>query len=256
MRKIIPLMLAVALILSMNAHSVVLATEGDVYDSASVKAGFVPAEEGGQVISVDIKWSGMEFTYNEGSEPIWDAEKHQYSDKIDAAWSESNAYISITNHSNVILQSRFKYVQNDGFEAMNLKFADGEPYIGSAYTGEETGEACSVVIRVIPTGTLPNNTAAGTDVGEIEVRLFSVDNPMEPLSAIYGLYDTVLINDGSTSMARGDLYYTSATIKTQVENSCTELVSVLNGTDPDYVKNDALNELITTYYNNLYLMQK
>lgn len=256
MRKLIPLMLAIALLLSMNVHPVVQATENSsVNESAQVKGTYVPGEKGGQIISVDVAWEGMNFTYNDASEKIWDADKHQYSAETKAAWSESNAYISITNHSNVMLSSALTYAAKDTkYATMGLAFADDKPYVGSAETSEDAGSACCVVIRVIPTGSLPSDTPAGAVVGEIQLTMTPTENYSTVMTALKG-YENVAVKTGETTLDAGVRYFSSQTVKDQVRTAYNSALDVVSDAEFAYEKNEVINQVITAFYNNLYLVQ-
>lgn len=256
MRKIIPLMLAVVLLMGMSFHSAATqTTETQVAGTTNVKANYVPGEEGGQVISVDIAWEGMEFTYNGASNPLWDATNHQYKPGTDAGWAESNASISIKNHSNVILRAGIAYSQKTGYEDMDLQFTDVAPYVGSAQTSDGAGTACEVIIRTIPMGELPKETAEDSEVGEIRVTVTPVTNHTVVLDAIGTLSDIVPVKTDSTTLSRGELYFASADVQKQVTDLHGKATTAIAGTS-EPAKNLALNALITAYYNNLYLMQE
>ena len=62
MRKIIPLILAVTLLLGMVICST--AAQATEVGSTNVTAEYMPGAQGGQIISVEIAWEGMDFTYN------------------------------------------------------------------------------------------------------------------------------------------------------------------------------------------------
>lgn len=255
MRKIIPLILTVALLMSMSFHTVATqTTETQVAGTTNVKANYVPGEEGGQVISVEIAWEGMEFTYNGASNPQWDAENHQYIPGTDAAWAESNASISITNHSNVILQAGIAYSQGTGYEGMDLQFTDIAPYIGSAETSDSAGEECEVIIRTIPMGVLPKE-AKNSDVGEIKVTVTPVTNHELVLDMIGTMSEIVPVKTDGITLSRGDLYFAGTDVQEQVTELHGKAATAIAGTSVP-AKNLALNALIMAYYNNLNLMQE
>ena len=101
MRRIIPFVLVAALLLSLSLSSA--AAETTEVGKTAVKAVYVDAPETPQIISVDIVWGGMEFTY-QGSDSVWDPKTHSYQNS-GAGWAKSDAHISLTNHSNVLLKA-------------------------------------------------------------------------------------------------------------------------------------------------------
>lgn len=252
MRKIIPLMLIAAMLLSMSLSAA--ATQSTEAGTTSVKAGYVAGEEGGQIISVDIEWEGMEFTYNGASAAVWDPEKHEYTGGSEAGWAESNASISITNHSNVIIHAGITYSSNSGYEDMDMKFTDEYPYIGSAETSEKTGTECEVIIQAIPDGELAPDTKTGTEVGQIKVTVAPVDSQSTVLVSMEGSYSDISVK--SATLPRGELYFETEADKTQVDNYYKAAVAEAGKQDATAAqKNLALNQFLTAFYNKLHLMQ-
>ncbi len=55
-----------------------------------------------EVISADIEWGAMEFTYSVGGNKVWNAQTHQYTvTDATSGWSENGNTVKVTNHSNV-----------------------------------------------------------------------------------------------------------------------------------------------------------
>ena len=115
MKKILSLILAVSLLagigIAVRASSI---TEDTPEATQSVQAVYQTEGETPAVIRVDIAWTGMSFTYNGPSQPQWDAENHKYVSS-EGYWSPSNAAITITNHSNAIIQADIGYRALDAF---------------------------------------------------------------------------------------------------------------------------------------------
>ena len=252
MRRIIPLMLIAAMLLSMGLNA--SATQATEAGSTNVTAGYVAGEEGGQIISVELEWEGMEFTYNGESKPVWDPENHQYVGGSEAGWAESNASISVTNHSNVILQAGINYSSESGYEDMELAFTDVNPFVGSAETSDGAGAECEIIIRAIPMGSLAPNTKTGTKVGEIKVTVVPVDDPKEVLASLADLYGEVPVK--SANVLRGEAYFeTDADKQLAADTFDKANTAISNENSSDAEKNLALNAFLTAYYNELYLMQ-
>ena len=251
MRKTISLMLAVAMLLSMGLSAA--AAEPVASKSGTVLASYVPGEQDTQIISVDINWKYMEFTYHDASEEVWDPVNHTYGEAKEAAWEHSKAYISITNHSNAILQASIVYSPKDNkYKDMTLLFTNDQPYIGSAYTAVDAGKACNVTIRAIPDGKLDSDVSAGTEVGEIRVSVETVDNYATIMEKI-GMYVDYRAKDAEHS--RGDICYATQADYEKVESCYENADKVISESENAYEKNAALNDLITAYYNNLYFIQ-
>ncbi len=253
MRRIIPLILVVAALLSMGLSSA--SAQTTEAGSTSVTAEYVAGAQGGQVISVNIRWEGMDFTYNGASAPVWDAEKHQYTPASDAGWEKSDAYISITNHSNVILKAEITCSIDSAYNDMGLLFTDVNPFVGSAETRDEgEGEECEVIIRAIPTGKLAPDTPADTKVGEIRVTVMPEDNQNNVLGTVQSAYNAIPVKSGELS--RQDICFASDAARTNV-GACLQTASDTINSDAFSTaeKNLALNELLSTFYSELHFNQ-
>ena len=68
--------------------------------------------ESSDIVSVDISWGAMEFTYNKGN---WDPQKHEYTNGTEKnAWTANGNTITVTNHSNVGVTASFGFAKADG----------------------------------------------------------------------------------------------------------------------------------------------
>lgn len=87
----------------------------------------VPVDK--EIISVDIAWGEMSFTYTDGD---WNVEKHTYDNAGWYADSENGNMISVKNNGNSSVSSKFRYTQinteiQGGFATDNGAVADGTP---------------------------------------------------------------------------------------------------------------------------------
>lgn len=93
-----------------------------------------------EVISVDISWDSMEFTYIAPGKGTWNPETHDYENATEGSWaatSGADPKITVTNHSNVDVSTSFAFQSS----------VDG-------LTGSFTKD------------TIRRNTADGTDVND------------------------------------------------------------------------------------------
>ena len=168
MKKLISLILALALVMSMSA--VVFAEDqtnvgvGDY--TADVTGTYVAGTTGGTIFSVDIAWAGMSFTYHAEQQPVWNVETHTYSEVVAAYW-EGEGTITVTNHSNAKISATPTYTKNTGFESANMSFSTSKLNLASA---ADTNAAVVGTITVTPSGSLPANTE-DTTIGTITVTI-------------------------------------------------------------------------------------
>jgi hypothetical protein len=64
--------------------------------------------EGQKIVSVDVKWGSMEFTYDKGT---WDPATHVYTNPT---WTPSGNTITVTNHSNAKIAANFAFAKANG----------------------------------------------------------------------------------------------------------------------------------------------
>ena len=90
----------------------------DITVSGTFESGFV-AEE---IISVDLSWGSMSFTYHDTDEGEWDEEHHVYEGANAAYWDcEDDANkIAITNHSNTAVEAQLSFTKVEGSNIVGL----------------------------------------------------------------------------------------------------------------------------------------
>ena len=76
MKKILFLVLALALVMSLGIPAFAAEINGD--NSKDVTANYQAGEASQKVYLVDIVWGSLEFTYTDASEGTWDPETHTY----------------------------------------------------------------------------------------------------------------------------------------------------------------------------------
>lgn len=252
MKKTIPLMLAVILLLSM---SVPARAAAPVSDDCDVVASYVEKTAETPVISVTIEWEGMAFTYEAASDPVWNAETHQYEEQK-GGWKEGVGTITITNDSDMILKAGLAYTKEDKFGDVDMKFTHNAPYIGSAFNkAEGGGDACSVQILAVPVGDLTKPDTQEATIGNIKVTVESGAEWTAVADDIEGEYRSVMI-PGDTAVDRGAAYFESKTVQNAVQGAYEDLMDLVDGgTIEGPELNAKLNALITAYYNAIKIGQ-
>lgn len=175
MKKVFSLILALTLVLSMGTTAFAAENEDQTgvgtgsYD-ASVYGVYVPADPAETVYSVDIAWSGLNFTYNEEVKD-WNPTTHKYDTKTEAGWAKSNAKIKVTNHSNTAITATPKWNAETDYKSVTMGFAYSKGTdalkVDSAETSNKAEEG---TITVTPGGTLASGVK-DTKIGTITVTI-------------------------------------------------------------------------------------
>lgn len=168
MKKFITATLALALALSMSVSAFAATnTGGDT--TIDVKAKYAGSQTTAEVVSVDISWGAMQFTYSESGSRTWNPNNHSYTTSTEAGWSASGNTVTVTNHSNVNVAVGFDY------EADTVTTAAGSFDIASkALTAGAEGkyaEADSVTAALTLTGTVPSTQTEFAKVGTVTVNI-------------------------------------------------------------------------------------
>ena len=71
----------------------------------TVNGSFVPGTAADEIISVDVAWEAMDFTYTGASQGTWNPVTHAYEGAIEGGWSDNTPAITVTNHSNVAVNA-------------------------------------------------------------------------------------------------------------------------------------------------------
>ena len=212
MKKLLSLILALALVMSMGITA--FAAEGDQDGvqtgsySADVTGSVTTGGNGEAVYSVDIKWSGLSFTYNGGSK-VWDAENQKYNiTSTDAeGWEESNGKITVTNHSNAAITATPTWNADDDYKDVTMAFAysNGTDTLELA-SAETNNAAVEGTITVTPGGTLAS-TANGNAIGQITIKIESTATVVTTATALIDALATsgsVVLNGDIKKHSSGD----------------------------------------------------
>lgn len=169
-----------ALMLMMGATTTAFAEE--IKDNGGkqdipVKAKYDSGVSETPVVSVDVKWDAMEFTYSVGGSRTWNAEDHTYTDNTSSTWTAVNNTVTVTNHSNVGVKVKTAYTSMDAYKGVTGTFTydktagtDGYIALTRGIAGEKES-ADSVTATLTLSGTLSKDVTTSTKVGTITVLI-------------------------------------------------------------------------------------
>lgn len=160
---ILALVLTVALCASFAVSAEKLTAVGTTA-TQDVSLKYDPVSEA-TVYSVDVVWEGLEFSYDAGAKS-WNAANHSYTTTKNADWVNSDATVTVTNHSNAAV-------------AVNVTYA---PVAGAAVdvtiTGADAGSN-----DLVKTFTLDAGEEGEFDSADKEVVTIAADESDVPTAA-------------------------------------------------------------------------
>lgn len=128
MKKILTGIFALTLVASMNFQTFAVTNDGTAGTEIEVNGTFTAAADPSIVVSADVTWDELSFTYQDGAKH-WDAEKHiDVADE--GAWETTKKNITVTNHSNTSIKASFEFAAD--VDGLNGSFDKTEFDIASA----------------------------------------------------------------------------------------------------------------------------
>ena len=73
---------------------------------------YTPGAAADEIISVDIAWDAMDFTYTGASQGTWNPVTDAYEGATEGGWSNNTPAITVTNHSNVAVNATLSFTAN------------------------------------------------------------------------------------------------------------------------------------------------
>ena len=170
MKKILSLVLALALVMSLGIPAFAAEINGD--NSKDVTANYQAGEASQKVYLVDIVWGSLEFTYTDASEGTWDPETHTYTGTKAAEWScaEGANKVSVTNHSNA--EVTVEIANSNVLEGVTMTWDKATLTLPTADNGENgaAGTPTTDSALLIVTGTI-TDTGAKQTLGTVTITL-------------------------------------------------------------------------------------
>jgi len=173
MKKLITIMLAVALVLSFAVTAyAATATINTADGSASqdVMAQYVSDITTVSLYSVDVEWGALEFTYEESATKTWNPETHQYDVSNEASeWTANGNTVKVTNHSDNKVTATPSFKAETGFNVTGI-FDVASKELASA-VGTQVANAPSQTFTLTLAGKLAETVTTLTKVGTVTVTL-------------------------------------------------------------------------------------
>lgn len=169
MKKLVALILALVMMMTMSTTAFAAATADsktgmDVTKTATIEVEGVYKEyvNAATVVSVDVAWEAMSFTYANTRQGDWNTTKHDYDeDDTVAGWDKTGKKITVKNHSNTDVEFTFAFEKDSNrtenfdvtFNGANsttveLKTADNEAYRKADSEGNYPAPTSEVAVKV------------------------------------------------------------------------------------------------------------
>ena len=175
MKKLWTMFLVMMLIFSMTVPAFALVAGES--ESQDINIDVINGASTPTVYYVVVAWESLQFKYDlGGGQNEWNAEAHAYTitDAANARWSDYDAKITVTNHSNVgvnietLIDGSNRKEMNNVVAALDKTTAAIEEADQAAYMGVNSDKAPSAVFTITVSG-VP--TAADFKLGEVTVKV-------------------------------------------------------------------------------------
>ena len=95
--------------LSLSVTAFAATNDGTQDTEITVNGTYTPGTTADEIISADIAWDAMDFTYTGASQGTWNPVTHAYEGAIEGGWSDNTPAITVTNHSNVAINATLDF---------------------------------------------------------------------------------------------------------------------------------------------------
>ena len=171
MKKILSLILALALVMSLSVTTFAAETnDGSQNTSIDVNALYSDGVSTPEVISVNVEWGAMSFTYSVSGTKTWDATKHEYTTNSNAAWTATGNTVTVTNHSNIAVKAELAFAADTAYNTVTGSFDKATLLLDSG-DGLTYANADKDTATLTLAGTLADTVKTSTKVGTITVSI-------------------------------------------------------------------------------------
>ena len=109
MKKLFAALLAIIMLASMSVTAFAAENTGATPTDITVNGTYTPGATADEIISADIAWDAMDFTYTGASQGTWNPATHAYEGATEGGWSDNTPAITVTNHSNVAINATLDF---------------------------------------------------------------------------------------------------------------------------------------------------
>lgn len=186
----------------------------------------------GSVISVNIEWESMAFTYYEASVGRWNPLTHEYENPVEDGWDNRKAGITVTNHSDVDINAVFDFESESNNIRGNFLEKIGDSYaikikpvltVAAAEENSAYSEADSKKIYFSPSSSIA--VSADETFGKISVKIEKTVQTVYTWSAL----KSALAKGGGTVKLGRDITSENGELLNVAVNSNRDLTLDLGG---------------------------
>ena len=189
MKKLISIALLFLVLVSIAIPALAEKNDGSAVTEIAVTGDYVENVETRTIISVDISWEAMDFTYTSDVTNQWQPESHSYASSASGSWAEESKRITLVNHSNAAVNANLSFVPAADVTGA---FSAEELELPSAVDTATEQAPTAVTSFGITGGTITQDTNLGT----IRISISSDSAAVDPSDdeAASGSDDTVTEN--------------------------------------------------------------
>lgn len=172
MNKIVPILLAFVLILTMSITAFAATIESSLgSQDIDVNAKYVDGVSAPTRYSVYVTWGAMKFTYTVSGTKTWDPETHTYTTSTQPAWTASGNTITVTNHSNTDITASFAFSALTAYNTVTGSFSSTSLMLPTAEGKAVNDAVLTGKTSLTLGGTLASDITDFTNVGTVIVTI-------------------------------------------------------------------------------------
>jgi hypothetical protein len=174
MRKFFAISLALVLVLALSVTCFaerITSLPGN--ESVDVTVSYTDGAAAPATYAVDVAWESMSFTYVQSAQE-WDATNHVEKDSGTSGWSDADATVTITNHSNRSVWATVAYVaagEASGSAAFELTGGAESELVAAA------GASVATKTATLTASGIPAENADEAVVGTVTVTIAAAATP-------------------------------------------------------------------------------